>query len=417
MGTSMDEVNPVSNADVSLSTVTSAATRYRPEITFELVSLRELHEKLSAADREKLTQFLESDPYLNNITAEVLPPDPDPVGEQAKRDSGFYISADAAELVAQKLTPHFSPEARAYISTLVDFYFGYLRPFPDITEVEPLKSLVAYLNELPNWDVLMAKSEFGRIIGACSGQIVEVPFDGGSFKIAWNEHTWADKEYRRFHIGSTLAKTFTENARQEGAIGVVIETDNPYLITTDPEAFNHADPAAREKYWKDVLNQAMDPFQRFQFWGGQGFGLLAAGTPPVPVAYEQISMDLGVIGSCKTINLAFQPISPEYGASLPKDTYIALLIALQKTINEDATFYPELVRTIEQVKEIPEELFTFINLKKTEMLESMKLGVASKTGSTDADIEYCNKRLAQEIGEREREILTRSKEFLMTQTV
>lgn len=374
------------------------------KIGFDIVSLRERVGTMPAIDTERLASILDSDPSLETIRSNLVEQHP------GIKD----LSPELAEKIAQEMSKDLSPVSKPVVATLVDFYCGYLRPFPDVTETEPLQSLMGYIKDLPTWDVLMAQDKTtGRVIGACSGQIVDVPCARGEFKIAWNEHTWVDKDARQSKIGSTLASSFTARATREGAIGVVIETDNPYLITKDERGFNHGDKTERAKFWTEELGQSMDPFNRFQFWGKQGFGVVVGEDGKTPAPYEQISMDLGKIDSCKTINLAFQPTSLEYQEQLPKDMYKAALLALQETIDENARFYPDLVRTMRQIDTLPGDTLRFVPLNTPTIDAVMIAARPTKEATELKDLEYCSQRLMdRSISEEEKEILSKTKGFL-----
>lgn len=377
-----------------------------PKVYFDVISMREVISTMPAADLEKFTALVEKDPSLIEARTGAINAD----------SSLVDISAKIAAQVAENIGVSLSAEARPALNTVVDFYFGYLRPFPDITETEPLSSLLGYIRDNPNWDVRMAKNESGSIIGACSGQLVEVPYVGGDFKIGWNEHTWVDKDSRRLGVAENLAGLFKEHTARLGSIGVVIETDNPFLITDDQRAFNHADPAARSHFWtspEDGLGQSMDPFQRFKFWGGQGFGVICAGDPPTPISYTQISMALGEVGSCETINLAFLPTSEKYANSMPKAMYVAALVALQNTIDENSSMYPEMVRTIKQIEDTPGDRLSFVKLTDPKINEVLERGRESKAEAPEKDLAYCNARLSGELSESERDVLSKSREYLI----
>lgn len=374
------------------------------KIGFNIVSLRERVGTMAEVDLNKLTSFLDTDPSLEKIRSELVN------NNSAIKD----LSPALAEKIAEEISKGMTASSKPIVATLVDFYCGYLRPFPDVTETEPLQSLMGYLKNLSTWDVFMAQDRnTGKVIGACSGQIVGVNCATGNFKIAWNEHTWVDKDARQSQIGSTLAKSFTQHATQQGAIGVVIETDNPYLITKDERGFNHKDKEKRAKFWTDELGQSMDPFNRFQFWGKQGFGVVVGQDGKTPAPYEQISMDLGKIDSCKTINLAFQPILHEYQEQLPKDMYKAALLALQETIDENARFYPDLVRTMQQIDALPGETLRFVPLNKDNIDAVMRAARPTKEATELKDLEYCSQRLTDRlISQEEKEILSKTKGFL-----
>jgi hypothetical protein len=374
------------------------------KIGFDVVSLRERVSALPVGDSDKLSSIVANDPSLETMRSKLLQDNP------TLKD----LSPELAEKIAQEISKELSPEAKPIVVTLVDFYCGYLRPFPDITETEPLQSLMGYLKDLPTWDVLMAQDKTtGKVIGACSGQIVDVACSSGDFKIAWNEHTWVDKDARQSRIGSTLASEFTERAKLEGAVGVVIETDNPYLITKDERGFNHENQSERSKFWTDELGQSMDPFNRFQFWGKQGFGVVVGADGKTPAPYEQISMDLGNVDSCKTINLAFQPASLEYRESLSKEMYKAAIVALQETIDENARFYPDLVRTLQQIDALPGDTLRFVPLNTPGIDKVMIAARPTKEGAELKDLEYCSRRLANSsISEAEKEVLVKTRDFL-----
>lgn len=372
-------------------------------IGFNIVSLRERVGTMAEVDLDKLTSFLDTDPSLEKIRSELVKKNP------AIKD----LSPALAEKIAEEISKGMTASSKPIVATLVDFYCGYLRPFPDVTETEPLQSLVGYLKNLPTWDVLMAQDKnTEKVIGACSGQIVDVLYATDNFKIAWNEHTWVDKDARQSKIGSTLANSFTQHATREGAIGVVIETDNPYLITKDERGFQR-DKEERAKFWTDELGQSMDPFNRFQFWGKQGFGVVVGQDGKTPAPYEQISMDLGKIDSCKTINLAFQPTSHEYQEQLPKGMYKAALLALQETIDENARFYPDLVRTMQQIDALPGEALRFVPLNQHNIDAVMIAARPTKEATELKDLEYCSQRLTdRSISQEEKEILSKTKGFL-----
>lgn len=391
-------------AGLSSLTMPDAPTGGILHIGFDVVSLRERVSALPVGDADKLSTILANDPSLETMRSTLSRENP------TLKD----LSPELAEKIAQEISKELSPEAKPIVATLVDFYCGYLRPFPDITETEPLQSLMGYLKDLPTWDVLMAQDKTtGKVIGACSGQIVDVPCASGDFKIAWNEHTWVDKDARQARIGSTLASKFTAYAKLEGAIGVVIETDNPYLITNDERGFNHKNQSERSKFWTDELGQSMDPFNRFQFWGKQGFGVVVGADGKTPAPYEQISMDLGKVDSCKTINLAFQPASFEYRESLPKEMYKAAIVALQETIDENARFYPDLVRTLRQIDALPGDTMRFVPLNTPDIDKVMIAGRPAKEGAEQKDLEYCSQRLTNSsISEAEREVLLKTGDFL-----
>ena len=399
-------INTETPASINIQAATAEQRAVTPKVYFDVISMREVISTMPAADLEKFTALVEKDPSLIEARTGAI-----------KADSSLVdISAKLAAQVAENIGVSLSAEARPALNTVVDFYFGYLRPFPDITETEPLSSLLGYLRDNPNWDVRMAKNETGLIIGACSGQLVEVPYVDGDFKIGWNEHTWVDKDSRRGGVGEELARLFKEHTASLGSIGVAIETDNPFLITRDPRAFNHADPAARGHFWtstEDGLGQAMDPFQRFKFWGGQGFGVICAGDPPTPISYTQISMALGEVGSCETINLAFLPTSEKYANSMPKAMYVAALVALQNTIDENSSMYPEMVRTIKQIEDTPGDRLSFVKLTDPKINEVLERGRESKAEAPEKDLAYCNARLSGELSESERDVLSKSREYLI----
>lgn len=377
-----------------------------PKVYFDVISMRDVISTMPAADLKKFTALVENDPSLIEARTSAINVD----------RSLVDISAKLAAQVAENIGASLSKEARPALNTVVDFYFGYLRPFPDITETEPLSSLLGYLRDNPNWDVRMAKNEAGAVVGACSGQLVNVAYSGGDFKIGWNEHTWVDEATRRSGVGQTLAGLFRDHTASLGSIGVVIETDNPFLITKDPRAFTHADPIARGHFWTsptDGLGQSLDPFQRFKFWGGQGFGVICAGDTPTPIPYTQVSMVLGEVGSCETINLAFLPTSEKYANSMPKGMYVAALVALQNTIDENSSMYPEMVRTIKQIQDTPGEMLSFVKLTDPNINEVLERGRASKAGAAEKDLAYCDQRLSGNISEAEREIVLQSREYLV----
>jgi hypothetical protein len=176
----------------------------------------------------------------------------------------------------------------------------------------------------------------------------------------------------------------------------VIETDNPYLIETNDstDGFKHSDPAARQRYWTEEKGEAMDPFNRFTFWGKQGFGVVTAQNG-LPAPYEQISLDLGNQGSCKTLNLAFCPVSEEYRDSLPKELYKDLFTKLQESIDPHAKYHPDFVRTMKQIDELPEDSLRFVPLDSEEAKIVMVKGRPHKASAEEDDIRYCKEALAQ----------------------
>ena len=124
-------------------------------------------------------------------------------------------------------------------------------------------------------------------------------------------------------------------------------------------------------------------------------------------------MDLGKIDSCKTINLAFQPTSPEYQGHLPKGMYKAALLALQETIDENARFYPDLVRTMQQIDALPGETLRFVPLNKDNIDAVMRAARPTKEATELKDLEYCSQRLTdRSISQEEKEILSKTKGFL-----
>jgi GNAT superfamily N-acetyltransferase len=381
----------------------SLAVAGGPKIDVELVSLRETMSRMPARDLDKLCKILDSDPALERMRHSLM-----------KRTGLEDISPALAKEVAEEIASHLSPISRPAVAILVDFYFGYLRPFPDITETEPLQSLVGYLKNLPEWDVVLARKD-GRTIAACSGQVVDVPCALGNFRIGWNEHTWVDKDERTKGLGAAVAAVFSARAARDGAIGVVIETDNPYLMTTDEAGFNHEDPAARKSFWVDDQGQSMDPFQRFQFWGKQGFSAIVGQDGVSPAPYEQISMDLGEVGSCQTIGLAFQPAKEEYKNGMPKAMYKAALLALQETIDENAGAYPDLVRTMKQIDELAGDTLKLVPLNTPNIDEVLIRARPSKEGATETDIKYCEEKLKDpSISEEVRDILQKTKIYLVS---
>lgn len=385
----------------------------RIKTQYDFVSLKSELQSLTPDERAQITAYLAFDPDLSFARKRVSTSNPNL--------SANPLSAETADAISALHSASFTSEkSKAFVKTLTDFYHGYLRPFPNPAEVESLKAIFDVLSSNPSWDVEVAKDQStGRVLGACSGQVIKVPTStGGEVGVAWNEHTWVDKETRQSGLGKELAANFKKRAAAAGAIGVVIETDNPYLIETNnsTDGFNHNDSAARKKYWTEVKGEAMDPFNRFTFWGKQGFGVVTAQNG-VPAPYEQISLDLGNQESCKTLNLAFNPISEEYRDSLPKQLYMDLFRKLQESIDPHAKYHPDFVRTMKQIDELPGDSLRFVSLNSDEARTVMAKGRPHKAKAEEDDIRYCQDALAQgKLSDEEKEILTKTLRHYNTKT-
>jgi hypothetical protein len=352
---------------------------------------------MSQATLDAISDLVTSDPALERARETALSEIP----------SCINLSEAHAEVTIAQICKSLPIEMHPSLSLLVRFYFGYLRPFPDPSETEPLLNLLSYLREIPTWDALLAKdSVSGKILGACSGQVIEVRDTNPRLTIAWNEHTWAAAEARGRGVGSSLARAFADVARQHGASLVIIEIDNPYLITSDPRAFDHSDVQARRHFWKEEMNHAMDPFDRIAYWASLGFGLLIAEKSFLPAPYEQISLDCGKLPPCRSINIAVSALDRDLEITLPKETYARMLVALQQTIDPHAQYYPELVRTSKQIAEILDDEFRVLPLASPQLETFLKRAQVLKAHADHIDRAYCVSQLSTPgLPSREREIL------------
>ncbi len=362
-----------------------------------ITSLRKELATMSQAAFDAITDLVASDPALERARAAAISETP----------SCSNLSRAHAEATIARICSSLPDETHPSVSLLVNFYFGYLRPFPDPSETEPLLSLLSYLRDLPTWDVLLAKdSVSGQILGACSGQILEVADIVPSLTLAWNEHTWVADEARGRGIGSALARAFADVARQHGASFVIIEIDNPYLLTADSRGFDHSQVQARRHFWTQEMKHAMDPFDRIAYWASLGFGLLIAERSCLPAPYEQISLDCGKLPSCGSINIAVAPINDEALISLPKDSYARILVALQQTVDHDARCYPELVRTLKQIEEIDDDSLGVLPLTSPQLETFLRRAQTLKAHAHRDDRAYCLRKLSSSsLSVRERFIL------------
>ncbi len=132
------------------------------------------------------------------------------------------------------------------------------------------------------------------------------------------------------------------------------------------------------------------------------------------IPYAQISLDLGKVGSCETISMAFKPNGNFDGSCLQKDQYLATYLALQQTIDTRSQYFPELVRTIGEIERIAgSDALFLVPLNDPRVFDVLESTYPyAKPLIFQDDIDYCNRRLAQDISADEREVLTRSREYL-----
>lgn len=373
-----------------------------PQLAYSIVSLRDLFNSISDADQTAIVNLLEDDPWLEKACAQVRKGQND-VGEN---------SPELASAVSQLLKEGVSADSHSQLTTLVEFYFGYRRPFPNLDEVDPLKNLMEYIRTSPGWDAIMAQGLDGRILGGCCGQIVKVHFPSGTVNVAWNEHTYVDKEFRRNGIGNALDAAFTERALKNNSIGIVIEFDNGYLLTNDPKAFDN-DTTIRGSYWTDILGEEMDPFARTPFWDANGYRLLVVGNPPTPADWITIRMNPET-GPCDGLSAAFKPLNQKYKDGLSLAEHLAVCQAFNETIDENATLYPEFVRTRENIalQGDDSDPVRLLSLKDPAINEILSRARVAKENAARRDLNYCDLRLQNpEISDSEREILEISRKY------
>ena len=93
--------------------------------------------------------------------------------------------------------------------------------------------------------------------------------------------------------------------------------------------------------------------------------------------------------------------------------YVAALVALQNTIDENSSMYPEMVRTIKQIEDTPGDRLSFVKLTDPKINEVLERGRESKAEAPEKDLAYCNARLSGELSESERDVLSKSREYLI----
>lgn len=369
-------------------------------LQYTITSLRKELRDLASHAIEAIERSVAADPSLESARQAALSESPRLVA----------LSHEHAQATAALISNSLPRETHRYVSLLTSFYFGYLRSFPDPTETEPLLDLLIYLRVLPRWDALLAyDAGTGRILGGCSGQVVEIETTTTQCKVAWNEHTWVDPTLRQHRIGSTLHRAFAEHAQDLGAAYLVIEIDNPFLLSSDPRGFNHSDPLDRRRFWIEEMQQAMDPFDRLRYWSKLGFGILVAESAGCPAPYEQISLDCERLDSNPCLSIAVAPLDGALVSRVLKSTYAEGIVALQSTIDPDARVYPELSRAVEQLATLPDEDLRWISLEDPLTESALRNARNYARDTTQLDLLYCKTRLLnQEISPRERAILNQT---------
>lgn len=320
------------------------------------------------------------------------------------------LSHEHAQATTALISKSLPPETHRYVSLLTRFYFGYLSSFPDPTETEPLLDLLTYLRVLPRWDALLAyDASTGRVLGGCSGQTVEVQTATAHFQVAWIEHIWTDPSLRQHRIGSTLQRAFAQHAQDVGAACLLIEIDNPFLLSSDPRGFNHSDLVGRRRFWMEEMKHAMDPFDRLYYWSKLGFGILVADSSGSVAPYEQISLDCERLASNPFLSIAVAPLDGAFTPLILKGAYTEAIVALQSTIDPDARLYPELTRTVEQLTKLPDEDLRWISLDDPRAESALRNARNYAGDRTQLDLAYCKTQLLnQDITARERVILTQT---------
>jgi hypothetical protein len=382
-----------------------------PEIKIETLSLRDIMSVIPRTELQSIKNILALDNRLENCRAAILAENP---GLKA-------LSPELATPMVATLGKGLSEDTQKALTSLVNFYLGYLRAFPLKSETEPLANLVNYMTDPEkNWTAIMAISEDGKILGACSGEIIDVTISTGSVKIAMNEHAWVDASFRRQGIGQFISRKFDEHAKSFDAIGVFAEVENPYCLTTDEQGLSQENERERRKYWTDPPPEGrgwpIDPFRRLAFWGHDGYRLVCSGEPPVPIPYVQVSMELGEVGCCDVVIPVFKAFKTEYQMGFSKELYRALVLAFQKTIDPEAPFYPELVRTLREIDETPGETLHMIGLEGATLNEALKTSAQYKLNCAQTDLAYCHTRLSDStMSTSERRVIEKAKAFLESQ--
>jgi hypothetical protein len=382
-----------------------------PELKIATLSLRDIMSVIPSAELQSIKNILALDNRLENCRAAILAENP---GLNA-------LSPELATPMVASLGRGQSEDTQKALTSLINFYLGYLRAFPLKSETEPLANLINYLTDPEkNWTAIMALSDDGKILGACSGEIIDVTTSTGTVKIAMNEHAWVDASFRRQGIGQFISRKFDEHAKAFDAIGVFAEVESPYCLTTDERGLTQENERERRKYWTDPPPEGrgwpIDPFRRLAFWGHDGYQLICSGEPPVSIPYVQVSMELGEVGCCDVVIPVFKAFKSEYQMAFSKELYRALVIAFQKTIDPEAPFYPELVRTLREIDETPGEMLHMIGLKGATLNEALETSAQYKLNCAQTDLAYCHTRLLDStMSESERRVIEKTKAFLESQ--
>lgn len=179
--------------------------------------------------------------------------------------------------------------------------------------------------------------------------------------------------------------------------------------------------AERSKLWKED-GQAMDPFDRQDFWGKNGFRVMAfrdSSGNLCAVPYAQISMDPTELeDSCETLWAGIKVMDQslmQTGSTISADLYRGLYKSFQGTIDENLHLYPEYARVYQQLKDVKEVVL--LDPRTDEGRAAMERAVSQKDAlkDVDFDIRYCQTLLKrQDLDPEQREIaecnLKRSKE-------
>jgi hypothetical protein len=231
------------------------------EVAEHFTSFRdELLPKLSDRDINAIKGLLDSDQRLERF-GDVFEKSPgmDKPQQRARhiRDGiGSVLTGLESERPDLK---NLSVGGREGLATFVQFYHCYLTPFPDKTETEAATSLFELAsgkNDPNKWDVVMNRDQYGNILAASSGQLI----NGDTL---WGEHAWRlqDPSMRGSRAGTNVIQEFMNKFIPRGAQRMMVEVDNPFALSEDAKAHDMVDVAGRRDYWAQA-GQSMDPYDR-----------------------------------------------------------------------------------------------------------------------------------------------------------